>query len=72
MSMISRKKSRLGYDNLPREYRDIPRAGTQPRDRYDEMFKARATEDRPYSEATPRASIEFLRDEFREKEVNIS
>jgi hypothetical protein len=35
------KTSRLGYDNLPREYRDIPRAGTRPRDRYDEIYKER-------------------------------
>lgn len=36
-----RKKSRLGYDNLPREYRDIRRAGSRPRDKYDELYKER-------------------------------
>jgi hypothetical protein len=35
------KKSRLGYDNVPRSYREIPRAGTRHRDKYDEMYKRR-------------------------------
>ncbi|MGD0332976.1 MAG: hypothetical protein ABSA90_06930 [Xanthobacteraceae bacterium] len=35
------KKSRLGYDNLPRQYKDIRKAGSRPHDRYDEMYKAR-------------------------------
>lgn len=39
--MVDRKVSRLGYDNLPRDYRDIPRAGSRARDRYDEIFKER-------------------------------
>jgi hypothetical protein len=41
--MVDRKVSRLGYDNVPREYQNIRRAGSRPRDRFDEMFKTRVT-----------------------------
>jgi len=36
--------SRLGYDALPTCYRKIRKAGSRPRDKYDEMFKRRVIE----------------------------
>lgn len=37
------KTSRLGYDNVPKELRDLPRGGSRPPDKFDAMYKDRVT-----------------------------